>query len=215
LFAVLAVVGINSYVFFYSSPFILESGNGFEDPFLGTDEVRSGETVTAVLLGASVYSSGKLSPVLKERVDAAIELYKSGAVQKILVTGDNKTPTYNEVIPVRDYLLNRDIPAEHVFTDFAGFNTYDSLYRADEVFGVTKALIVTQRFHLPRAIFIARSVGLEAYGVPASAGNTQFRNYIREVLAIVKTFFEVTLHRVPHFLGPKIPITGDGRESLE
>jgi SanA protein len=170
----------------------------------------------ALILGASVYGNGRLSPVLEERVKTAIGLYKTGVVKKILVSGDNSTPSYNEVIPIRDYLLENgifDVPAEDIFVDFAGFNTYDSMYRAQEIFHAKNVLIVTQSFHLPRAIYVARSVGLNAYGVPARGGlSTQ--NTTREIFATVKTFFEVITNARPYFLGRAIPIEGDGRESL-
>lgn len=232
LSAVFVILAINVYVFSFSSDFILESaGPDFKSPFDVPEElkyqisesgpepasepVQYSPATTAILLGASVYSSGQLSPLLEERAETALELYRSGKVRKILVTGDNSTPMYNEVLPTREYLLKADVPAEDIFVDFAGFNTYDSVYRAREIFGVDQAFVVSQGFHLPRAVFAARKIGLNAYGVPAGEGRYLVKNNIREVFAIAKTFFEVVLGLDPHFLGPNIPIEGDGRGSLE
>lgn len=210
----LFVLIINLCVFSFSRPYILKATNSstFVSPFPATSD----EVSLALILGASVYGNGRLSPVLEERVKTALGLYKTGVVKKILVSGDNSTPSYNEVIPIRDYLLENaifDVPAEDIFVDFAGFNTYDSMYRAQKIFHAKNVLIVTQSFHLPRSIYVARSVGLNAYGVPARGGlSTQ--NTTREIFATVKTFFEVVTHARPYFLGRAIPIEGDGRESL-
>src|SRR6185295_18531017 len=96
-----------------------------------------------------------------------IELYKAGTVSKILVSGDNSTVSHNEVNPVRDYLLASGIPDRDIFLDHAGFDTYSTMYRARDIFGVASILIATQSFHLPRAVFIARALGVDAYGVDA------------------------------------------------
>lgn len=230
LSAVLVILLINVRVFSYSEKFILKSGEISNSEILGSEIsasfVSSGRIPVAIILGASVYSDGALSPLLEERAKTALELYKSGSVKKILVSGDNRVPSYNEVIPIRAYLIENGVPAENIFADFAGFNTYDSVYRAREIFGAENVLIVTQDFHLPRAIYAGRKIGLNAYGVPAgrSSGNRNlsernsnapvFKNEIRETFATVKTFFEVTARVKPHFLGRQIPIEGDGRESL-
>ena len=245
LSAILVVLAINARVFSYSEKFILKDDLQSADlrfaavlqsPFVTDDTVFSAESAeissanaqipVALVLGASVYSDGALSPLLEERAKTALELYRSGLVKKILVSGDNRVSSYNEVTPIRVYLLGNSVSAEDIFADFAGFNTYDSMYRAREIFGAKNVLIVTQRFHLPRAIYAARKIGLNAYGVPAGQGLTgqnsvgqnpissSFKNGIREIFATVKTFFEVTTRAKPHFLGRQIPIEGDGRESL-
>lgn len=168
--------------------------------------------VTALVPGAAISADGTLSPVFTARVDMVIALYKAGKVSKILVSGDNSTLSYNEVNPARLYLIKKGVPDEDIFLDHAGFDTYSSMYRARYVFGVTSLIVTTQSFHLPRSIFIARNLGMEAYGVRADIPNLLFRNYIRELFAEEKAMLDLFLHRTPKFLGDPIPITGDGRD---
>jgi SanA protein len=165
----------------------------------------------ALVLGASVASSGALSPVMKERADAALALYQAGKVKKILVSGDDSTLTYDEVYPVGKYLLGAGVPQQDIFLDYAGFDTYSSVYRARTVFGVSQVIIVSQRFHLPRALFMARSLGVSAVGFDAGrSGEYYLNNSLRELLATVKAVFDVVISRVPKYLGQQYPISGDG-----
>ena len=164
------------------------------------------ERQTALILGAAVYKNGKLSPIFQSRVDTAIELYKAKKVSKILASGDNSTIEHNEVNPVRDYLLKKDIPDENIFLDHAGFDTYSTMYRARDIFKVSSIIIVTQSFHLPRAVFIARALGLEAYGISADNDDAPAKNYLREIFANEKAVFNLILHRKPKYLGETIPI---------
>ena len=166
---------------------------------------------TALVPGAALAEDGSLSSVFRARVDMAIQLYKAGKVSKILVSGDNSTLSHNEVNPARLYLMNSGVPDEDIFLDHAGFDTYSSMYRARDIFGVSSIIIATQSFHESRAVFIARRLGIEAYGVASDIPNLHFRNYIREVLANEKAILDLCIHRTPKFLGDKIPITGDGR----
>jgi SanA protein len=167
----------------------------------------------AVIPGAALRDDGTPSPIFLDRVDAAIALYKNAKVSKILVSGDNSTVSHNEVNPVRTYLLSKGVPDQDIFLDHAGFDTYSTMYRARSIFGITSMLITTQSFHLPRAVFIARALGINAYGVNADNGNSLFRNYIREVLANEKAVFDLVFHVQPKYLGEQIPITGDGRSN--
>ncbi|HEY4494387.1 MAG TPA: ElyC/SanA/YdcF family protein [Candidatus Paceibacterota bacterium] len=166
------------------------------------------EAQTVVIPGAAVSSDGGLSNIFEDRVNTAIELYKAKKASKILVSGDNSTVAHNEVNPVRNYLINKGIPDEDIFLDHAGFDTYSTMYRARDIFQVSSIIVSTQSFHLPRAVFIARSLGLKAYGVSADAGHILFKNYIREIFANEKVVFNLALNRVPKFLGDVIPITG-------
>ncbi len=165
----------------------------------------------ALIPGAAILPNGAPSSIFIDRVDMAIDLYKAGKVSKILVSGDNSTVSHNEVNPVRLYLLSKGIPDQDIFLDHAGFDTYSSMYRARDIFGVTSVLITTQSFHLPRAVFIARHLGIQAYGVRADVGHVLFRNYVREVFADEKAVFDLVFHMKPKYLGDTIPITGDGR----
>ena len=177
--------------------------------FTNVDEVPV--TQVAMVLGASVTSSGALSEILKERADEAVALYRAGKVKKILVTGDNSTVTHNEVDPTARYLVSFGVRADDIFLDHAGFDTYSSMYRARDVFAVTSVTIVSQNFHLPRAVYVARSLGLTAYAAEAPERGVGVFNYVREIPATAKAIFDVALGRVPKYLGIMYPITGDGR----
>ncbi|HVV15051.1 MAG TPA: ElyC/SanA/YdcF family protein [Candidatus Paceibacterota bacterium] len=173
------------------------------------------QTQAALVLGASVMRDGTLSPVLRERVDKAVELYQAGKIAKILMTGDNSTLSHNEVEPVRRYLLAAGVPGEDIFLDHAGFDTYSSMYRARDVFGITSVTVVTQAFHLPRAVYIARRLGLQAIGVEAGADGVSLYNYAREAPATIKAQLDIMFYRVPKYLGPQFPIGGTGTTTWE
>lgn len=176
------------------------------------NDVAEASSAEAVLIpGAAIFQNGTLSPVFMDRVNTAIKLYEAKKVSKILVSGDNSTISHNEVNPVRVYLLSKGIPDQDIFLDHAGFDTYSSMYRARDIFGVSSLLITTQSFHLPRAIFIARRLGIKAEGVSADVGHIFLSNYIREVFANEKAVLDLISNRKPKYLGEEIPITGDGR----
>lgn len=163
----------------------------------------------ALVLGASVVG-GKPSPILQDRAGEAVLLYKAGKVGKILVTGDNGELTHDEVTPVRNFLLEQGIPAGDIFLDHAGFDTYSSMYRARDVFEAHSVVVVTQDFHLPRALFIARRLGLTAYGLIAPGADSQYFDYLREIPASLKAVFDLVARRAPKYLGEPIPLSGDG-----
>ena len=171
-------------------------------------------STVAIVLGASVVR-GEPSPVLRERALMALELYRMGKVQKILVSGDDSVEGFDEVGPVRRLLAEKGVLGEDIFLDHAGFDTYSSMYRAREVFLAQDVVIVTQAFHLPRAVFIARRLGLQAQGVVASSNGNLVDRYLREWGASLKAALEVSIARVPEYLGPQFPITGDGQETWE
>lgn len=171
---------------------------------------------TAIVLGAYVSPEGQLCDMLKDRLDTAVELYQKGMVDKLLLTGDHGKASYDEVNHMRQYAEQLGVPTKDIFMDHAGFNTYDSMYRSRDVFKVESAIIVTQEFHLSRAIFIARTMGIEAKGVKADKHIYPGEDYYeaREVLARNKDFVNVNLLKPePKFLGPTIAITGDGRQT--
>jgi SanA protein len=187
------------------------------DDYIYTDPMEVPTCYTAIVLGAKVYSKGIPSDFLQDRLDVAIDLYKHKKVTRLLLSGDHGQTTYDEVNSMKDYLIDHGIPTEDIFLDHAGFDTYNSMVRALKIFQIKEAIIVTQEFHLPRAVYIARSKGLEAYGVAAdkrryaTLDNLRFR----ELLAKVKAFAEVSLNRQPRYLGPPIPITGDSKLSYD
>jgi SanA protein len=166
-----------------------------------------------VIPGASVLGNGDLSPILQDRADLAIQLYNAKRVLKILVSGDNGTLSYNEVTPVHNYLVQNGIPERDIFLDHAGFDTYSTMYRARDIFGVSSILVVSQSFHLPRAVFIARELGITAYGVTASDSHVNWGNYARELFADGKALLDLIDGRQPQYLGTPIPISGNGTQS--
>ena len=152
-------------------------------------------TNTVIVLGASVHSDGKLSPILQDRVDTALDLYKKGKVKRFLLSGDNRSDDYNEVSAMRNYLLDRCVPETIIFIDPAGLDTFDSMYRSRKIYDIPNAVVVTQDFHLPRTLFIAQNLGLNYIGFPATAGlyKTESSLIRREKLANVKAVFEILL----------------------
>ncbi len=172
------------------------------------------EAEAIIVLGARVHPDGRLSGMLLDRMITAAELYDQGKASKILVSGDHGTVSYNEVRAMKNFLEQRGIPEEQIFMDHAGFNTYDSMYRAKAIFQVNKAIIVTQEYHLMRAVYNARGLGIEAYGVASDrqeyAGMPKFK--LREIAARNKDYALVELFKPePTYLGKIIPISGDGR----
>ncbi|MCL5735701.1 MAG: YdcF family protein [Actinobacteria bacterium] len=184
------------------------------EPHIANGPEDAPHAQAAIVLGALVHADGTPSPMLADRLETAVKLYKAGKVDKLLLSGDHGRTTYDEVNAMLDYVVARGVPDEDVFTDHAGFSTYDTMYRARDVFKVHSAIVVTQGFHLPRAVYTARSLGLEATGVAADIrpyGN-EWRFAIRDWLARAKAFLDLKITRPgPRFLGPVIPIDGDGR----
>ena len=166
----------------------------------------------AIVLGARVLPDGTLSPMLADRVAQALALYQAGAVDRIIVSGDHGSWSYDEPGAMRDELLAHGVPARAVFTDHAGFDTWASMVRAREVFGVESAIVVTQDFHMPRALYLADAAGLEADGLIAEReedyGRKGHESFVREFGSRVKAFGDATLDS-DVMLGPPIPIDGD------
>lgn len=167
----------------------------------------------AIILGARVYKSGAPSPVLADRLQTGISLYKAGKVKKLLMTGDHGQTSYDEVNNMRRFALKEGVPEQDIFMDHAGFSTYESMYRARDVFRVNKAIVVTQKFHLPRALFLARNLGIDAQGVTADKRKYAGEDYLyfRELFARTKAVIQLALNSKPKYLGPAIPISGDGQ----
>ena len=169
----------------------------------------------AIVLGARVYPNGQMSPMLADRVRLGLALYRARKVDKIIVSGDHGSWAYDEPGHMRDALLAAGVPGQDVFTDHAGFDTWATMKRARLVFGVESAIVVTQGFHLPRAIYLAHAAGMQAHGVSADLrpyGPQEQVGERREVAARLKAVKSAELNS-PVLLGPRIPITGDGRAS--
>ena len=172
---------------------------------------------TGLVLGSMVFENGTPSGVVTQRLDKAIELYKAGKIKRILVSGDHGQDNYDEVNAMKNYLLKNGIPLEDIFLDHAGFDTYSSMVRAKDIFEIDDVIIITQRFHLPRSVYIARKKRMNAYGVVSnSEGRYEtYYNKGRDKISRVKAFFDVMFNRKPKYLGEKIPINGSNEKTLD
>lgn len=165
------------------------------------------ERPVGLVLGTSQRTvGGGTNAFFSTRMEAAARLYKSGKVRKLIVSGDNGDPRYNETADMREYLIRLGVPREDIVEDFAGFRTLDSVVRAKTVFGIDKLIIISQDFHLPRAIFIARAHGIDAVGYRAEDPlhrQAYFKVLFREYLARVRAVFDCyLLGTEPRFPGP-------------
>ncbi|MCH5167050.1 MAG: YdcF family protein [Erysipelotrichales bacterium] len=164
-----------------------------------------------LILGAGVWGE-KPSPMLKDRLQKGIDLYQDNISNKIIMSGDHGRKEYGEVNIMKNYAIEKEIPSEDIFMDHAGFSTYDSIYRAKEIFKAKKVIIVTQKYHLYRALYIANKLGLEAYGVGANPRQYAGATYreLREILARDKDFIKCIFKPKPTYLGHIIPVSGNG-----
>lgn len=169
----------------------------------------------AIVLGARVHQGGQLSAVLDNRVQCAADLYRAGKVRRVLVSGDHGQRSYDEVNAMARALLARGVPKSAVFLDHAGFRTLDSMQRAQEVFSVHGATVCTQRFHLPRSLFLARHFGIDAVGFVADRREywSALHNTLRERVAIAAALLDVLTGRSARYLGPRYPIDGDSERT--
>ncbi len=201
ILALPSILAIDKYVQNIGSKYIV-------DPMIIT------EAEAILVLGAYVFPDGTVSHMLNDRLTIGYELYSQGKAPKIIVSGDHGQKEYDEVNAMKDFLINKGVPEQDIFMDHAGFSTYESIYRARDIFKVDKLIIITQEYHLKRAVFIARELGLQAYGVPSD-----IRYYLvmeqyklREIAARNKDFFLAKIIKPkPTFLGEEIPVSGDGR----
>lgn len=177
------------------------------------ENVRTSQSVGAgydaiLVLGCKVYPDGSLSPMLRDRMDQGIALYRAGVAPKLLLSGDHGRADYDEVGSMFHYALGQGVPQEDIFLDHAGFSTYESVYRARAIYGLERPVIVSQGFHVPRALFIARCMGMDAAGVGCDYRpyNNIWYNHLREVPARIHDFLQCVLHVPPRYLGEAIPI---------
>lgn len=193
-----AVVGINAYMISYVSDYIL------------TEEDLENQNFDCVMiLGAGLWD-GDPSPMLQERLDFGLIAYETGCTEKMLMSGDHGRKEYDEVNRMKDVAIENGVLADNVFMDHAGFSTYESMYRARDVFQVEKMVIVTQKYHLYRAVYDARKLGIDAYGFAADRLNYPFYNDVREALARTKDFFYCIIQPKPTYLGDPISIHANG-----
>ena len=206
LLATLYVFGVNAYVIESTKDNIVDIHNS-----AGLEEIDC-----ILILGCKVRSDGTLSHMLNDRMEVGVDAYfgqiMEGRAPKILVSGDHGSKEYNEVEAMKQFAIDKGIASSEIFMDHAGFSTYESIYRAKEIFGAKKIIIVTQEYHLYRALYIAESLGVEAYGISAN-----LRSYVgqpkydaREILARNKDFLSAIFKPEPTYLGDKISLDGSG-----
>ena len=161
-----------------------------------------------LVLGAGLNPDGTPSPMLEDRLELAIYLYENGYSKKLLLSGDNGTEYYDEVTAMRNYVLGQDIPERAVVCDYAGFSTYDSMYRAQGIFGVERAIVVTQGYHLPRALFIGKALDMDVYGAAADQETFvgQQARDLREIVARDKDLIKSFIKPEAKIMGDPLPI---------
>lgn len=182
-----------------------------KDKILETDSI-TGTYDCIIVLGCGVREDGTPSSMLADRLEKAVELYKLGVAPVILMSGDHGSNDYDEVSVMKEYAQNAGVLPEDIFLDHAGFSTYESIYRAKEVFGVSNAVIVTQEYHLYRALYMAETFGISAVGSDAGTRTYggQFLRDVREIIARNKDFLYCIFKPEPTYMGEKIPLTSDG-----
>lgn len=202
LAGIIAIVGINLLVIATTSGRILS-----------IEEASKEDKVDCIIvLGAAVRPNGTPSAMLRDRLEKAVELYEAGVSDTIIVSGDHREDNYDEVNTMKYFLMDAGIPSEDIFMDHGGLSTYDTMYRAVNVFGVKKAVVVTQKYHMYRALYIAKSLGIDAYGVNAKevSYSGQAKRDIREVLARIKDVGLSITKPESEVTGGKISLSGSG-----
>jgi vancomycin permeability regulator SanA len=202
IFGAIALFGINAIV-----------KASVKDLILTSEEAAELDGVDCILiLGAGVWEGGRPSPMLEDRLLQGIELYQAGVSDRLLMSGDHGRKDYDEVNVMKQYAIDAGIPSENIFMDHAGFSTYESLYRARDIFEADKILLITQEYHLYRSLYVGNELGLEVYGVASDPRIYAGQSYreAREVLARVKDFFYALIKPEPTYLGDSIPVSGNG-----
>ena len=201
LLITVGVIGVNLYV-----------KGSVKNRILTPEEAAGLDADCILILGAGVWENGRPRQMLADRLQQGIELYQTGATDRLLMSGDHGRLEYDEVNVMKAFAIERGVPSEHIFMDHAGFSTYESMYRARDIFEAEKIIIVTQRYHMYRALYVARSLGLDAYGVASDPRQYVGQNYreLREFAARIKDFFYVIIKPEPTYLGDTIPGYGDG-----
>jgi vancomycin permeability regulator SanA len=209
IFLILCAVAMILLVAFAVVQLIVVGGT--RSSIFSADDVPAAYAV--IVPGASVLRNGTPSDILADRLTVAANIYAAGKAEKILVSGDNGQDGYDEVNVMRRFLLGKDVAPEDIFLDHAGFDTYDTMYRARNVFGITDAIVVTQRYHLYRALFVASNLGIAATGVASNLQPYVKQAWFsaRETLSRVKAVGDVLFGSVPRYIGDPIDIRGDGR----
>jgi SanA protein len=174
---------------------------------------------TAIVFGAGLYRDGTPSPVLRDRIQTAVELYKAGKVEKLLMSGDNSSLSYNEPGAMQKYAIQLGVPENAIVLDYAGRRTYDTCYRAKYIFEVTEAFLVTQDYHLPRALYICNVLGIKTIGISADRRNYRLGTYLywrlREIPATFTAFIDLYIRKPQPILGNPEPIYPPDGDNME
>lgn len=196
-----AVVGISEYV-----------KSSVSDRLISPEAAAELSDIDCIIVLGCRVNGDTPSPMLSDRLTRGVELYDMKTAPKLLMSGDHGRVSYDEVNAMKQFAIDKGVPSEDVFMDHAGFSTYETMYRAKEVFAAKRVVIVTQKYHLYRAVYIAEKLGLEAYGVDSDLQSYIKQPYYdaREMLARVKDFVKVILRPEPTYLGEVIPISGSG-----
>jgi len=213
LFAAIIVLAL-SIVPFAISLYVVNSSTAFIRDF-NADNLRALGPECILVLGAGLKPDGTPSHMLQDRLEVGVALYQAGVASKLLLSGDHGQNQYDEVNAMKKYALDHNVPAEDIFLDHAGFSTYESMYRAQSIFEVKSAIVVTQKYHQYRALYLGQSFGMEVYGVCSDqrtyAG--QDMRDVREVVARDKDFLKLIFKPEPTYMGNAIPISGNGLKS--
>lgn len=198
---ILIVLAINFYVKLSTKKQIIENND-----YSNLEDIDC-----IIILGAGIWGD-KPSPMLEDRLLEGISLYENNVSKKIIMSGDHGRKEYDEVNIMKKFAIEKGVPSENIFMDHAGFSSYESIYRAKEIFGANKIVIVTQKYHLYRALYIANQLGIEAYGVGADPRQYVGATYreLREILARNKDFVKCIFKPEPTYLGDTIPVSGNG-----
>jgi vancomycin permeability regulator SanA len=202
LLGIISVLSINAYVKY-----------SVDENILSVSEASELEDVDCiVVLGCGINPDGKPSDMLRDRLNFAIEIYKNGGAPKLLMSGDHGRVGYNEVGVMKQYAIDNGVPSEDIFMDHAGFSTYETMYRAKEIFKASKVIVVTQEYHLYRGMYNAEKLGMETYGVASDVYwyQNEFYRETREVVARCKDFLWCIFKPEPTYLGEAIPVSGNG-----
>lgn len=208
LFGMIAFAAVNGYVIIRSGRQIVSIDELKEK----ADQAAEEHADAVLILGAQVKPDGSPSVMLRERLDTGIMIYQSGLTDRIIMSGDHGSDDYDEVNAMKDYAIEKGVPSEHIFMDHAGFSTYESMYRAKEIFQAENIIVVTQKYHLYRAVYDAEAMGLKAKGIACDttvySGDTYRK--VRELAAIAKDVGYSVLKPEPSCLGEPIPVSGNG-----
>jgi SanA protein len=204
ILGLIAIVAVNVYVKSSTKKYISYSLKKFPKNDIG------------IIFGAGI-TGNQPGKYLKDRLDAGILLYKSNRINKILLSGDNGHQGYDELTVMKNYCFNHGVDTTKIFIDYAGFDTYSTMYRAKHIFKIKRATLITQEYHLNRAIYIGQKLGIKSVGYSANEGEYPGYRYVtcREYLSIFKSFFDVLRNREPHFLGNPIDTNGPSNYSKE